>query len=544
MVPGGRIQAIPGSVGGRLRWDDPLSERPLVLLVDAPGYCVKQVVASETEGETVAVPLLARGDAKVRVVRMGQPVSGIRLEWTFECAVQRVPEDGPRPVDDEEISLFEVTDRAGEAALPFGWDDDFSPPSQRFQVSAWQGAERIREWNFLNTAHLRAPPWVLELDPPTADLTVQLRDRRGEPIAGQELRLEIEPLEGPDRALYGSSWNHWVVQAREMGDVLTTDSSGEANAELLAPAVVHWALLDGPARSQSGQDAEPLLAGEKRILSLTADRRGPLSIQGRIVEADGAAPRLTWWETLSVTALRPEQARPDGRGIYTGQLIQPERADVSGDGSFQIDGLDAGGILLQVWGQGMLIEQAVKAGDSQVTLELPPRRPLYFRVRDARTGAGVEGGEVTLGQARYTAGMFTGPDGGCAFEAVVSSFDQVMVSAEGYATQQWSLAGLSDEELRRLVVELEPARSLEIQLRAEAEDWRRVRSFVRVDWPWRDASRQAMRFAGPRSTLSIPAAPYASFGLQALDDEEKPVGSVIVVPPGSQDARLELIWTP
>ena len=526
--------------GGEMHAELPRAELPAPILVEAPGYAARQVVVVVEAAQAAPVPLDRIGAAVVRILRAGEPREGVRVSWSGNAPIFMVPEDAELDGSAETIGGEVITDGGGLATLPISVEPGFELAGDRLHLSGTDTDGLTRDWGQPAVSELGEAPWTFDLEPATARVIVSLRDEVGNAVAGQAIGLSVTATE--DSPLeYRAMRAPFADFPEESGARVVTDVDGRAEAVLLAPGKLNWHIvLTGDFADPWGKEDTQLQPGEERYLDLIMPPEQPFTISGVVRTLGGEPPDIDH-PFFRVRAIPLEKYDPESKS-WLGNVTRDEirYSKVAEDGTFQIERLSEGRYMLQAVTGGVLGERTADAGDRGVELILGSKGSLYVRVFDDVTGQPLEGAQVFVGKAARTRGQDTGVDGGAAMTDLAWEADQLLVLAEGYASQQLDLSEMTESERGRIELRMKPTRLVRIVLLGERTALDRVAHARRADWSWRRYLPFGKdTFDSSAATITLEDAPTTAFTLQLYDAEWQELGASIEVPE-SDEAEIEV----
>ncbi len=536
LVPMGSPAAADGfpqhrelpSEGGALAYEAPEEERPVVLLVEAPGYRARNVYVAEQGAAPLQVPLDRAETMRARVTVRGEaPGAPCRIRWVWrpsELTLSAGPEDeenssGFRP--DGHVRGEAITDEMGFTELPFRPHEDRFPDFPHLWVEGPDGLQRY--FGKLNTDQLGEEPWRFELDPDRATVEVRATNISGAPVADLQVMVEITRWKlddpwGMANYQYGEDMDSvWLADRGRTG------ADGKLLLQVLAGTGFEWkATL--PGHSFDGRVAEPLQRDEVRVLELTPP--GPETvIAGRVLFADGRPVDDTIRIGLWAEA-------PDGGRAK-------DVSSTGADGRFHFYGLPPGSYRVHYGAPPFgpwLGDFAATTGSEDLEVILPPLQDLVVRAVDARTGGPIDSFRATLRGADWS--RQTSSIGDSLIDKHFGAlWEEITLHRDGYQAQTVDLRTLPPSRKAMLEVALEPARTVHLVLvdeQGRPVDWDSVLLHLpdgepeepgewddeEVGWIWRSA-------------------PFHPLRLQFVDEEGEPLSRVHEIPAGEAKVRLK-----
>ncbi len=538
------IQAdLEASRPGILEWDGPPNQRPLALLVEAPGHVPVHPILYDGGKEPTLVKMERLGAAELSVVRDGIPVEGLELRCRFDLLPVHLPRKARDPVPIQEWAGAVETDSRGIAALPLPLRSEHRRGGVRFWLAAFDGDQLVRDWGVLDTVELGQPPWQFELHPPTAKVLFRVTGPDGTPLEGERLEVGIWPTADSPLSVLGAPFGHWDSPQADLFGSGRTDVNGELSFTLAAPSRFLWKAPDH-GYSAGGRSQRDLVPGEERLVEAVLTPLGKLSLSGRIVEREGQPPDWTNTGLVQVIAV-PHRSSPPGSDWRRHEVWKVGReGELREDGSFLISHLQEGAYQVLVRRHFHLGDVAAKAGADGLVVEVEDRHPLMIRAVDARDGLPLDQVELELWQGSGPRLGFTTRDDGVAMQMELPrSANRLIALKQGFVPLAIDLLSKTEEELLGLELELEASRRLELLFAEGARPPESVTRFVRPDWfsPW--DSRYLSRWLEKGERLLVLDAPRRSFQLQGVNREGEAIGAPITIPAGVADETLPLRWS-
>lgn len=365
---------------------------PVQLVVRAPGFVPtrRELDASKPggPGQQLLVVLERATRARLAVVDVdGEPVAGARV-------VVSTGPGGIRRSPDHMILSEATTDAAGRAVLevpsPFAALPGSRPPATwQLDVSA-AGYARLQLPGIVPEATVGTATGahdsssepdqqvvdlgVVELEPGSA-VEVQTVDDQGVPVAGVEVAAAVDELELYFFARgFGSEF---VVLA-------STNSTGRASVGAFRLDEVVHLRAGSPARVPAVGTARA--GGEVVVLTLAPT----VSLSGRVIDVDG---RPVAGATIT--------ASPLDSGASTWPVDQGTQASTDHSGSFSLDGLRPGRVMLYARAPGCEthFREVRVPSEEKVELVLQPALDLVVEVRTT-SGQPIENATVEIARAQ------------------------------------------------------------------------------------------------------------------------------------------------
>jgi len=518
------------SDGGVFEYDAPEEERPVVLLVEAPGYRARNVYVAEQGATPLQVPLERAETMRARVTVRGEAPGGpCRIRWVWrpsEITLSAGPEDeenssGFRP--DGHVRGEAVTDEQGYTTLPFRPHEDRFPDFPHLWAEGPSGLSRC--FGKVNLNEMGEEPWVFELDPGYATVEIRAADAAGAPVAGLGVMVEITRWRLDDP--WGMANYHYGEDMDLVGlaDRGLTDDDGLLRLRVLAGTEFEWK-ASLPGHSFDGRVSEPLQREEVRVVELTPP--GPETvIAGTVFFADGSpvddSIRVGLWAESADGGRAKDVYSTDADGRFHFYGLQPGRYRVH-----------FGAAPFGPW----LGDFAANTGSEGLEIILPPLQDLVVRAVDARTGAPIDSFGAHLGGADWS--RHTSSIGEYLIEKHFAAlWDEITVYRDGFQSRTVDLRPLTPSQKADLEVALEPARAIRLTLRdasGAAADWSEVLWLQEGAEPEDPGSWDEEDDA----TWAWLSAPFTALRLQFVDDEGKPLSAVVEIPAGGADQRLEI----
>ncbi|TAH34651.1 MAG: sigma-70 family RNA polymerase sigma factor [Planctomycetota bacterium] len=542
----GHPRAIIPASGGLAEVEALEGELPLSVLVEAEGYLPCHMSVVDTPEDPVRVLLRPLPATPFLVVECGQPVSEpIRVHYSAMAMGRRHPrQEGYVPHSvamlagvrtPPRITGTVLTDAHGFGVLPIpsgqeGWPD-------HFDLTLEAPSRQTRSYLWLARSEMPDPPWRLDLDPCTANVTVRVLDAHGLPRAGVEVEVtpailsdSQDPREDRVRA---ATFN--LYRPEQTGNKLLaiTDASGECRFAIPAPSrpVAHMRV--GPESVESSDwKTAPVLqpGGELTLLLRLPAEQALFEISGRVLLQGVSAD--SWTAEVELRPLDPA-------------VRSHKRLARSGHERFHFEGLPAGIYELRLPELRDVPSLTVAAGATGIVLPVPELNSFRLEAVDAGSGERIPNVRVELwtaeGRWHLTFLRQDSNDGTIALKNWASDFERVEVRADGYAAEYLDLQPLSPERIASLRVEMQPSRTLRLRcFEPDGAPSPRVRRLRWEDAPWGPEDVSWLPPDRPPGVLRWPSAPRRALRVQAVDDSGQPLGAPVDVPQGESDLSLDV----